>query len=330
MNRPETSGGRLLRGLRVHGLWLTAILAVGVFLGLSVFAGVDDLAAALRGFDPAAMAAVLVLTTIGYGFRFAKWEFYLRELDVDVGLRLSAVAFFSGLMMTITPGKAGEVWKAWFLREHAGSSVSEVTSVVGAERATDLIALSGMATLGLWLYGRSSAAIVAVVVVVVGGVLLLQWRTLCLGLLGYAESIPVVGDHADALERFYESAYALFGLRPLVVAVALSVAAWGLEGVALWLVLRGFGVEAGLVLGLFVFGLGSVVGAASMLPGGLGAAEASMLGLLVSMGYANAVASGATLVIRVGTLWYATVLGIVVFSAFKVAGDDADDRDRSR
>lgn len=309
---------RLVRRLRAHGLWLTAVLAVGVFLGLSVFAGAGDLIEVMQSFDLRAFGAVLALTTVGYGFRFAKWEFYLRELHVDVPLGLSAVTFFSGLMMTVTPGKAGEVWKAWFLREHAGTSVSEVTSAVGAERVTDLIALAGMAMFGLWVYGRSSVAIVTVVGVIVGGILLLQWRTLCFGLLGHAESIPLVGEYADAFERFYEGAYVLFRIRPLIVATALSFAAWGLEGIALWLVLEGFGVEATMILGLFVFGLGSVIGAASLLPGGLGAAEASIVGLLVAMGYSGTVASGATLVIRVGTLWYAAALGLCVYSVFVV------------
>jgi uncharacterized protein (TIRG00374 family) len=96
------------------------------------------------------------------------------------------------------------------------------------------------------------------------------------------------------------------------------VVAWGLEGLALWLTLVGFGVEADILLGLFVFGLGSVIGAVSMLPGGLAATEASMVGLLVTFDYSQAVAVGATMIIRVGTLWFAAFLGFVVFTAYKV------------
>ncbi|WP_436343908.1 lysylphosphatidylglycerol synthase transmembrane domain-containing protein [Natronorubrum sp. FCH18a] len=308
---------RFRRVVRDHGIWLTALLSVVVFLGLAVYADVGDVTTALVTVEWGTFGAVVGLTTVGYGFRFAKWHYYLRRLEVDVPLDASAITFFSGLMMVVTPGKAGEVWKAWFLRDTHGVSASKTTSVVGAERVTDLVALSAMAALGLLVYSRSSLPIVVVLGAIAAGIVLLQWRRACLAILGRLESVPVLGEYATELERFYESAYRLFQIRPLVVSTLLSLAAWGLEGVALWLVLEGFGVEATLVIGLFVFGLGSVVGAVSMLPGGLAAAEASMVGLLITFGYPEAVAAAATIVIRVGTLWYAAALGTAVFLAYK-------------
>jgi uncharacterized membrane protein YbhN (UPF0104 family) len=324
----ERSGGAMARVRRVasdHGVWVTAVLTVVVFAALLVVADAGKVVAAFARFDMRAFAAVLGLTTVGYGFRFAKWEFYLRELDIHVPLKTSLTVFFSGLMMVVTPGKAGEVWKAWLLRDEAGVPASRTTSVVGAERITDLLSLSMLAAAGVVAYGYSSAVLVALAVVFVLGLSLLQWRAGCLCLLSWAESLPVVGDHAKALETLYESTYALFRFRPLSVATLLGVIAWGLEGVALWLILRGFGVESTLLVGMFVFALGTVIGAVSMLPGGLGAAEASMVGLLLTFGVANPVAVGATMVVRVGTLWYAAVLGFVVFSAHKLlAGSGAE------
>ncbi|WP_435078590.1 lysylphosphatidylglycerol synthase transmembrane domain-containing protein [Halococcus sp. AFM35] len=310
--------GRLRRLVSEHGVWVTAMLTVVVFAALFVVADAQRVIAAFSRFELWAFGAVIALTTVGYGFRFAKWEFYLRELDIHVPLKTSLTVFFSGLMMVVTPGKAGEVWKAWLLRDEAGVPASRTTSVVGAERITDLLSLSLLAALGVVAYGRSPVVLVAVAVVFALGIGLLQWRAGCLRLLSWAESLPVVGEHAQALETLYESTYALFRLRPLSVATVLGLIAWGLEGVALWLTLRGFGIETSLLVGAFVFALGSVVGAVSMLPGGLGAAEASMAGLLLTFGIAEPIAVGATMVIRVGTLWYAAVLGFVVFSAHKL------------
>ena len=310
--------GRIRRLVSEHGVWVTAVLTVVVFAALFVLADAGQVIAAFSRFELWAFGAVIALTTVGYGFRFAKWEFYLRELDVHVPLKTSLTVFFSGLMMVVTPGKAGEVWKAWLLRDEAGVPASRTTSVVGAERITDLLSLSILAALGVVAYGRSPAVLVGVAVVFAAGIGLLQWRAGCLRLLAWAESLPVVGEYAQALETLYESTYRLFRLRPLSVATLLGIVAWGLEGVALWLTLRGFGVETSLLVGVFVFALGSVVGAVSMLPGGLGAAEASMAGVLLTFGIAEPIAVGATMVIRVGTLWYAAVLGFVVFSAHKL------------
>lgn len=303
--------------VRDHGVWLTALLSVVVFFGLAAYADVGDVTSVLTALDWGTFGIVVGLTTVGYGFRFAKWHYYLRRLDIGIPLDASAITFFSGLMMVVTPGKAGEIWKAWFLRDKRGVPASKTTSVVGAERITDLIALSAMAALGLLVYSRSSLPIIVVLGAIVAGIGLLQWRQACLSILGQLESLPVVGDYATELEQFYESAYRLFQFRPLVVSTLFSLAAWGLEGVALWLVLDGFGVQTSVVIGLFVFGLGSVVGAVSMLPGGLAAAEATMVGVLITFGYPESVAVATTMVIRVGTLWYATALGTAVFLAHK-------------
>ncbi|MFC6719451.1 YbhN family protein [Natrialbaceae archaeon GCM10025810] len=312
-----TVADRCRRLVSDHGVWLTGLLSVAAFLGLAVYADVGDVTGALRALEWRTFAAVIGLTTVGYGFRFAKWHYYLRRLEIDVPADASAVAFFSGLMMVVTPGKAGEVWKAWFLRDARGASASEVTSVVGAERITDLLALCAMAALGVLVYSRSSLPVAIILAVLAAGIGLLRWRRACIAILERLESAPLVGDHAADLERFYESAYRLFHLRPLTVSTLLSLAAWGLEGLAFWLVLEGFGVEAGVVVALFVFGFGSVVGAVSMLPGGVAATEASMVGVLVALGYPEAVAAAATMVIRVGTLWYAAALGTAVFLAYK-------------
>ncbi|SEV82990.1 lysylphosphatidylglycerol synthase transmembrane domain-containing protein [Natrinema salifodinae] len=316
-NYGESVVDRGRAAVRDHGIWVTALLSVVVFLGLAVYADVGDVTNALAALNWRTFAIVVGLTTVGYGFRFAKWHYYLRCLDIDVPLDASAVTFFSGLMMVVTPGKAGEVWKAWFLRDQRGVSASKTTSVVGAERITDLIALSAMAALGLLGYGRSSLPIIVVFGAIATGIGLLQWRRGCLAILERLEAVPVVGDYATELEQFYESAYRLFQVRPLIVSTLFSLAAWGLEGVALWVVLDGFGVEADVTTGLFVFGLGSVIGAVSMLPGGIAAAEASMVGALIAVGYPEPVAAGATMVIRVGTLWYAAALGTAVFLAYK-------------
>jgi len=319
---PEGWVGRLRRLVGEHGVWVTAVLTLVVFGALFVFADSDRVLAALDEFDLRAFAAVIGLTTVGYLVRFGKWEFYLRELDVEVPRKTSLIVFFSGLMMVVTPGKAGEVWKAWLLRDMEDVPASQTTPVVGAERVTDLIALAILAAVGVVAYGRSPMVLVALAVIFAAGIGLLQWRAGCLRLLGWAESIPVIGDHVDVLETFYESTYVLFRFRPLSIATVLSVVAWGLEGVALWIALEGFGVETTLLVGVFVFALGSVIGAVSLLPGGLGAAEASMTGLLLTFSVAKPTAVAATLVIRVGTLWYAAVLGFVVFGAHKLLGGD--------
>jgi uncharacterized membrane protein YbhN (UPF0104 family) len=47
-----------------------------------------------------------------------------------------------------------------------------------------------------------------------------------------------------------------------------------------------------------------------MLPGGLGATDAGITGLLIFLGISKSVAVASTMIIRVSTLWFAVIVGI--------------------
>jgi uncharacterized protein (TIRG00374 family) len=54
-----------------------------------------------------------------------------------------------------------------------------------------------------------------------------------------------------------------------------------------------------------------------MLPGGLGVTEGSLTYLLVKKGVANSVAVTTTFIVRVVTLWFAVLVGIVSVSIYQ-------------
>jgi uncharacterized protein (TIRG00374 family) len=63
---------------------------------------------------------------------------------------------------------------------------------------------------------------------------------------------------------------------------------------------------------VFVFAVSSLLGVLSMLPGGIGAVEAGLALQFVAVGGLSRGPAGAlTLVIRLATLWFATLIGIV-------------------
>lgn len=313
-NHLDRAGGFI----RQNGLWLTAALVVVLFVGIAVLSDLDEVARSIAAVDPMVVLLVLGLVTTSYGVRFLKWEYYLRELDIDATTRGSLVTFLSGLMLTVTPVKLGEAWKAWFLQNLEGPPAHRTVAVVGAERVTDLLALTILAALVVFRYEAAFPILAGIGVIGVLGLGVLYWRAGSLALIRGAERVPVLGSYVDAIRRFYEDSYALFRPKPFAISMVLSIVAWGLEGVCLWIILRDFGLSVDPIVGISVFGLGSVVGAASLLPGGLAAAEASMAGVIVALGHPKHIAIAATLVIRAATLWYGVLLGTVVFSLHKL------------
>ena len=99
----------------------------------------------------------------------------------------------------------------------------------------------------------------------------------------------------------------------LVAAGALGVVGWFAEGYAFHLLLVWMGAEIDLWLAVGIFIFATLAGGLTGAPGGLGGAEAAMVGLLARQGVPLEIAVPATLIIRVTTLWFAILIGVLVF-----------------
>jgi uncharacterized protein (TIRG00374 family) len=70
------------------------------------------------------------------------------------------------------------------------------------------------------------------------------------------------------------------------------------------------GADISMPLAVGIYATGILVGALSFLPGGIGSAEAVMIGLLVLAGIDPTTAIAATLICRIAALWYSIALGL--------------------
>jgi uncharacterized protein (TIRG00374 family) len=174
-----------------------------------------------------------------------------------------------------------------------------------------------LSTLGVIAYPQYWPAFAAVLVALLSVIVVSQIRPLAQSLIRIGEKLPVVDRFAHLLHEFYEGSFALFRPRATLVAVGLGTVSWFAEGVGLYYILVGLGVPPGgqtLSIAVFVMAFSTVIGAVSALPGGLGATEASVAGMLVLLlGLHTDVATVTTLLIRFATLWFGVAIGLVAW-----------------
>jgi uncharacterized protein (TIRG00374 family) len=107
--------------------------------------------------------------------------------------------------------------------------------------------------------------------------------------------------------------------RALLLPSLLSVAAWSLEGIALYVLLRGFGAELPAPLAAFFYATSTLAGALTPMPGGLGVTEALIQQQLVRLGHLDpSIATASMLLVRLATLWWAVVVGFVALGLLKL------------
>jgi uncharacterized protein (TIRG00374 family) len=290
-----------------------------VVLALALLSDIRQVGDQLEDFNWILLPLILGGTLFNYTLRFLKWHYYLGRIGVrSVGWRRSLKLFVAGFPLAVTPGKVGEALKAVWLQQESGAPVARGVTVVLAERLSDGLAVLALSTLGVISYPRYWPAFAGVLGLLVLAVLISQIRPLALWFLEQLARLPRVGRFSTHLLEFYEGAYTLFRPRTTVIAVALGTVAWLGEGLGFYLVLLGLGAAPGvdtLSIAVFTLAFSTVIGAVSTLPGGLGAAELSITGMLtLLLGLDTGTAAAATLIIRFATLWFGVGLGLSVWT----------------
>jgi uncharacterized protein (TIRG00374 family) len=305
-------------------------LGVLVIFVLSFSADAPRLLQVLEHFEWQLLPAIMGLTLLNYCLRFVKWHYYLGVIGVpDVPVAQSAMIFVAGLSMVITPAKVGELLKSYLLHHQHGTPIGTSAPVIVAERLTDGVAMLILASAGLVMYGVGWQMLVPIVVGMVLVILVSQNRGFAHWGLNLAERLPFISSRVHHLEAAVESARQLFRARSLILAVCIGIVSWGGEALAFYLVLTALGLPPHLLLAVqaaFILAVATLVGAASMLPGGLAAAEGSLAGLLLLLGVTHnpSVAAAATLIIRFATLWLGVAVGMIglLVAASQLRGAD--------
>jgi uncharacterized protein (TIRG00374 family) len=299
-------------------------LLLGILLGVVVYGvlvflrGHEKVRGELTHFDWSTFGIAVALSLGNYAIRFVKWEYYLRVLAIrGVPKGESFLVFLSGFVLTVTPGKVGEVFKSWVLAELRSVPVERSAPIVFAERITDLIGMIALITVGAsvfpggLLWALLGTAAVLSLLAFVG---FPRVGDLVLRALGAAPfRIGTFFTHLQPkLEAALGGVRELTTPRHLIVPTLLSTSGWALEGVGVFFLLRGFGAELDLQRSVFFYATATLAGALVPVPGGLGVTEKVLEESMVALGgVASSTATAAMILTRIATLWFAVFLGFL-------------------
>lgn len=313
-NRPSFGAGRLRR-LEYLVVASLALFAAAI-AAASIYAGLGEILARLSRLSLGLIVGLLALSLVNYSLRAARWHLYSRHLGLRISPGANALYFIAGFALTTTPGKVGEALRLWLIERCHGLRYERIVPLFLGDRLADMNAVMLLCLLGiagfpdqLWIALLAGAAMLFLTLS------LAFPRALMIGTTGAYAAGGRRGRRLFAgLRAALRQTARLFAPRLLLVALALSLLGWLAEAWAFHWLLTVLGAELGLLQAVFVFTFAIVVGAVSMLPGGLGSAEATMVALLVALDVELETALAATAVIRAATLWFGVALGFVALA----------------
>lgn len=283
---------------------LTMIYAVAISAVMREFPRAEDLSRL-----GTTLLLACGLTSIGLLLRYLRWRWLLTRHHHRTSFAAGLPAYFAGFALTATPGKVGELLRIRYFSK-MGVPASQVISCFVFELSTDLVALIvlSMPTV-VRVPGTMYALVFAAFLL---GLICLAARSRAryrliqslrrAGWRRFARTISKVGRGISLMSR-------LADLRTGSVALAIGLMAWACQSYGLILIATSLGFSAPSLSLLSVMPAAMLLGAASLVPGGMGATEAAGIFLLHQLGADLQLAALAVIAVRVTTLWFATLVG---------------------
>ncbi len=304
----------------ILGLALLALFLIGLG-GLILATGWEDTRKALFRISAAELGILLLLSIVNYLTRAIRWHILARALAIPVGLGQNTIFFLGGFALTLTPARVGELIRLRWIKRATGLGMMQSTPMILGDRAADL---AGVALLllvaAIFSYGSESGVYWAVGLAVALAFFATNPRFMAWG-------VTLLWRITGRFHRFFaglrRAAKRLSAFAPPKISLpvlALSGVGWFAEAYAFYLLLAWLGADIPLWTAVVIFLFAMLGGGASGMPGGLGGAEGAMLVLLTLQNVPLDIALAATLVIRATTLWFAILIGAIVFPIAEYRG----------
>jgi len=295
-------------GRAVLTFWLLTLAYVGLLLWVDRGRGL------LSGFDRlySLLPTLMLFSLLSYLARYARWYWLLARAGVAVRPLPGFVAYLSGFAFTATPGKVGELLRIRYFQP-MGVPPALVVSAFVYERVFDLVVVLCLAGIAAANY-RIFSVVVGFVVLALATVLLLAKypdRVLHLAHSLERRHLRRLARLTETFARGFGHTAVWFTSRDVLVSFSAGLAAWGLTAYAFVLLSDQLAPQVPALLAFSLYPLAMLAGAASMLPGGIGSTEAVLVVLLAGLGVNLANGTIAAIGIRLATLWFATLLGLL-------------------
>ena len=216
------------------------------------------------------------------------------------------------MSLIATPGGSGNIIKSEFLKQKYGFSRSKTVPIVLFERYHDL--LGAILILGTFV---ALFFLLSAVIVLLGSIVLLIFLSLLIYKIELIKKIQNKFKNIKILNRvtpneeFNESIKILSKPKIFVKGLFLSIPAWIVDAFGVYLIFLAFNQDFGFIVTTEYYFTASLFGAISMIPGGLGVTDGSLLALIQSNGVGDSIASAIVLLVRLCTIWFATGLGFL-------------------
>ncbi len=278
----------------------------------------------IRALDPVLYLLALLLYYLSFAFRGFRWRILSRSAGIEEipnsrtpsAWRYSQLIVIGWFVNSVAWLRLGDAYRAYALSDEAKTGFSWSLGTIFGERVMDMVAVFVLIVVGALAFSLTADFSGTVYVVGAAFVMALALIGVLVVMRGYGQRLArFLPDRLErAYRRFHEGALGSFG--ELRVPFLLSFIGWILEVGRLYFVVQALDFDIPLAL-ILIAALGHALLSTVPTPGGVGAVEPGVTGLLV-LGMARHDAVSVALVDRSITYLSIIVIGGLVFLAWNL------------
>ncbi|MHB1527112.1 MAG: lysylphosphatidylglycerol synthase transmembrane domain-containing protein [Candidatus Dormibacteria bacterium] len=300
--------------LRGHHLatWLAGVIGLAGIAALILVINPAKLGSALEHFNLLLVPAIVACSLGYYVLQGVRWQFLLRDVGARMPMGETVLLNLAGQVTTLLP--LGELTRVVLAARAARVSFSDVLATVTVQELIYGLLLVVVAVPGLFEFHLTPAIPVAALLVALLALAVLTVPSIFCGLHNVMSRILGLRRLLDPLDELRAESAGLLHRAGTVGWSLISLVQVAAMTTAFFLVVSA--LDPGALTwpeAASLYAVASIAGAISLIPGGLGASEATFAGLLIVVGLPPADATAVALMQRLADQGVATVSGLFAF-----------------
>ena len=288
---------------------ISSIIVYSLFL---IFSDFNKLSEKILDFKIEFLPIILPLVSLGWLALYFRWTLLLKNSGYVLPHKKNFQIFLSGFPLSITPGKVGELIKCQLLKENFNTPRKITAPIILVERLYNAVGIIIISIFGIWYFDFSGIVILITACILAGIFIALRSKKLFLKLIEKSSKIKFLSKFSDSFTDSYDVINDSIKPRIFIISSILSAIYWILESIAVYFILKSFGIDLFEISDVILTYTTSIIlGVASFVPGGIGVSEGTLIGLLSIHGLTFSTAVSLTIFIRIFTLWYAVLVGLI-------------------
>lgn len=288
------------------------------YIGFIAYSDFSDFSSNIGQFRFEFLPIILLLSFTAFLIMGVRQRILLKRLGVEIGFKENLLLYFSGLSMTVTPGGAGEAIKSYYLKKKHRYSATKTLPLVLVERFLDLVAVISIIAFTL-IFLQINEVIIAEAIIlplIITAYVLVRTKKLFKKSINIFKRIHRLEKFLNNISESYDGIYEMLDPKTTIKTWIVGIVAQIFYALSIYTVFLAFGQDFGFIFTTEIVYSSILFGAISLLPAGVGLTEISAVNFLTEKGMEISLATSITIMLRLATIWFATIMGFITIKLF--------------